>query len=136
MSNPIKSQCDNYWFSHKRVIEEALGIAARTDDLGPFREILNRRFEDGARWAMQETTRLNPYVSQFIEMLILLGVFDNANSQELDASAEPSDGPRANADSGMSDMFPTLPVSPTDSRNDADLMRRLFDAEIENGDVI
>ncbi|SRR5579864_171148 len=91
MSNPIKSQTDNYWFSHQSTVGTAAYLYVNNIDKNPLREILASRFEDGAKWSMVETTRLNPYVSQFIEMLILLGVFDH------EMVSEESDGAGAGA---------------------------------------
>jgi len=47
-----------------------------------WRTIHNIGFDAGARWAIMAGSELSPYVSRFIEMLILVGIADESESQE------------------------------------------------------
>lgn len=121
MPNLMKSQEDNYWFSHKISINEAVYRMANNISDQDLRAILNRRFEDGARWAMAETTRLNPYVSQFIEMLILLGVFDAERERTSEGDPSQSAGTGSSEAEYQMELLPELRgdvLLPADSARD------------------
>ena len=64
MDTPTRDQArDNSWFS----LDNPL------DKLTP-RAYHNIGFDAGARWAILAGSELSPYVSRFIEMLILIGI--------------------------------------------------------------
>lgn len=108
--NMIRQQADNFWFSHHNQIFGAVEILINDGDETPLRNLLNRRFEDGAAWAMHETARLNPYVSQFLEMCILLGGPRETLDNEADSGA-PADPPGVSNDD-MHDLRESVHVRP------------------------
>jgi hypothetical protein len=57
-----------FWFSK--------GIEIYEDTQDP-RVVANMAFTAGATWGVRETSKLTPYLAQFVEMMILLGIFDN-----------------------------------------------------------
>lgn len=81
--NTLQSAADAFWFQRG----QHLVLLSDLSD----RELSAFAFEAGARWAMRETTRMSPYVNQFIEMLILLGVFDNEVSKAVDSDPSSAD---------------------------------------------
>jgi hypothetical protein len=91
--NMLREQTDRFWFSHRnnQIIQAAEALTERNDPT-PMRTLLASRFEAGARWNMVETAALNPYVSRFLEMCMLLGFADETVSTADQTSRLSEDG--------------------------------------------
>lgn len=74
--NMLQTECDRYFFSHASQILQAAESLVLDTNARQAREILASRFEAGARWAMRETTQMNPAITKFIELVTLLGFAD------------------------------------------------------------
>lgn len=100
--NMIQEETDRWWFSRQKMITSA--IEAWTEgDSRPLRAILSARFEDGARWNMRETSQMNPMITRFLEMCMLLGF------GEYEPSKLASEESEAEAGSTRNDVQEHLP---------------------------
>lgn len=75
--NIVSEQQNKFWFAVGRTVWRRSVVDLNDDDgAGIVQTISNLAWQDGARWAMRESARLSPHLAQFLEMCMLLGLFD------------------------------------------------------------
>jgi hypothetical protein len=113
-----EAQDEFYWPRHRWL-----------ETLSP-QEIARLAFTAGAKWATKATSELSPHIARFIEMMILLGWFDNAEGQQVSAelAAEQSEatagdstptGGAGDSNDDLPAMHRRIPISTADPRDDA-----------------
>lgn len=66
---------DSFWFGY---LQWCAPFDAPPETAEPWaRELSNRAFLAGARWATRQESALSPYIAQFIHMMVLLGYLDD-----------------------------------------------------------
>lgn len=75
---------DRFWYGYASRLPVTLEITRLGDVVDmpqiierSVRELVAESFAAGARWNLRETSRLSPYVNQFLHMCVLLGVLDD-----------------------------------------------------------
>lgn len=69
-TNSLIDEQNRFWYSRGQ------HIASIWTTPESIHELSNEAFLAGARWNMKQTSELSPHIAKFIEMMILLGFFD------------------------------------------------------------
>ena len=128
--NMIQEQCDQWWFSHQRSIQQVelmFGDGAPKTAYQIMREMTNARFEAGARWAMRETSQMNPTITRFLEMCMLLGFGEYEPSKLAGEESEAEAGSTGNdVQEHLPGLRDNVLVSAASSGHDSGTLQRLL----------
>lgn len=121
--NMLQIECDRYWYSHHSAIKQIAEAMVLDDNPMPTKAMLAARFEAGVRWGLEETTKINPAITKFIELVTLLGFADAGVEQEASGGTESDTGKQQDAE--VLSVQHDLSVSSTIARDDTDDMRQM-----------
>ena len=110
--NMLQEGADRFWWTRGQYLAANLAPFSTEQPISA-QELSNRAFRAGARWSMTETTKMNPYVTRFIEMITLLG-FDNEDAEEHEKSRLGDSESAGNTNGQGDDDGSDVPAVPDD----------------------